>query len=86
MDGIVRNHCYTVLEYCPQEPGWQSDWIKLRNPWGFNPRYTVGGDATYTRSKEPAWLATGQAELADGVFYMRFSEFTSIFSKIDYED
>lgn len=91
VDGIVRKHCYTVLGYYPKQVGWQDDWVKLRNPWGHNKNteYTSPYDGTihnFRRGMEPAWLAQGQAELADGVFYMRFSEFVTIFSSIDYQE
>jgi hypothetical protein len=73
IDGIVRNHAFTVVAFDAQ-----NDRVRLRNPWGNNPMYNVNGQQTYRGADTEA--------ANDGYFWMSLTDFTKKFDWISYQD
>jgi len=78
VDGIVRKHAYSILE-------WDAigDRVKVRNPHGYNPTFDQGGDRKNFLGKTDAENPT---RINNGVFWMPLTILTKEFTQICYEE
>jgi Calpain family cysteine protease len=82
--GMVRNHCYAVIEARRQVAGTDIDLFKVRNPWGHGEI-----EKGMFRDTGPGWKKYPQIQKLlnpvvadDGIFYLTKTEFFEFFDHI----
>ena len=82
--GVMAFHSYSVIDVfeVPISPDKQERLLKIRNPWGNFEWKGDWSDSSKLWTKELK-AKLGHKEANDGVFYMNFKDFCSIYSILE---